>query len=182
MLNVSLVKEGRMAYKIAIGSSDEVNVQTFLIYDVWGTKYRLAERREVVEDTKADEGVKSEASAKTCSYGETDNLSTIDKRSSNEQCGAYGESTGSCGISGSHGACGGSSTGCGGSGSGCLGPTEVVSKVALIADCRCVVCKKVGFQAQKQFEKKAISVFDVECTIEEALDKITSYYAKVGRL
>lgn len=51
----------------------------------------------------------------------------------------------------------------------------------LLSDCRCVVCKKIGFQAQKQFEKKAISVFDVECEIKEALDKITFYYNKIDR-
>ena len=55
----------------------------------------------------------------------------------------------------------------------------MIGKVALIEDCRAVVCKKVGFQAQKQFEKKAISVFDVECSVEEALEKITSYYYKI---
>ena len=35
------------------------------------------------------------------------------------------------------------------------------------------------FQAQKQFEKKAISVFDVECAVDEALEKITFYYGKI---
>lgn len=72
-----------------------------------------------------------------------------------------------------------SSNGCSGNGGGCSGPSDIVSKVELISDCRCVVCKKVGFQAQKQFEKKAISVFDVECEVQEALDKISSYYNKL---
>ena len=49
----------------------------------------------------------------------------------------------------------------------------------MIEDSRCVVAKKVGFQAQKQFEKKAISVFDIEVSVKEALDKITSYYFKI---
>lgn len=70
---------------------------------------------------------------------------------------------------------------CGGNGSGCSGSSDVISKVDLISDCRCVVCKKIGFQAQKQFEKKAISVFDVECKVEEALEKITFYYGKVDK-
>ncbi len=69
--------------------------------------------------------------------------------------------------------------GCGGNQSGCSGPSDVLGRVESIADCRCVVCKKVGFQAQKQFEKKAISVFDVECDIEEALEKIIFYYEKI---
>ena len=69
--------------------------------------------------------------------------------------------------------------GCGGNGGGCKGPGDVADKVGLIADCRAVVCKKIGFQAQKQFEKKAISVFDVECEVKEALDKITFYYRRI---
>ena len=69
--------------------------------------------------------------------------------------------------------------GCGGNGGGCKGPGDVADKVELIADCRAVVCKKIGFQAQKQFEKKAISVFDVECEVKEALDKITFYYRRI---
>ena len=81
----------------------------------------------------------------------------------------------SCNISGC------SKEECGGNGSGCNGSSDVISKVALISDCRCVVCKKIGFQAQKQFEKKAISVFDVECEINEALEKIAFYYGKMDK-
>lgn len=73
------------------------------------------------------------------------------------------------------------SKGCSGNGGGCNGSSDVISKVELISDCRCVVCKKIGFQAQKQFEKKAISVFDVECRINEALEKITYYYGKIDK-
>ncbi len=73
------------------------------------------------------------------------------------------------------------SEGCNGNGGGCKGSSDVVSKTELISDCRCIVCKKIGFQAQKQFEKKAISVFDVECEIDEALEKITYYYEKIDK-
>ena len=59
------------------------------------------------------------------------------------------------------------------------GGEAVLGKVSLIEDCRAVVCKKIGFQAQKQFEKKAISVFDVEVSVEEALDKISTYFYKI---
>ena len=70
------------------------------------------------------------------------------------------------------------SRGCGTDG-GC-GNTEVsIPKVQLVEDCRCVVCKKIGFQVQKQLEKLAITSFDVECTIEEALSKIINYLYKV---
>ncbi len=69
--------------------------------------------------------------------------------------------------------------GCAGNGQGCKGAADVIDKVGMIADCRCVVCAKIGFQAQKQFERKAISVFDVECKIDDALKKIRYYYDKV---
>lgn len=68
---------------------------------------------------------------------------------------------------------------CKGNRTGCNGTSDIISRVSLIADCRCVVCKKIGFQAQKQLEKKAISVFDVECDVKEAIDKITFYYRKI---
>ena len=69
---------------------------------------------------------------------------------------------------------------CCGNGNGC-GSQSIIPGVMLIEDCRCVVCKKIGFQAQKQFEKKAITVFDVDTSIDDALTKITAYYAKIDR-
>lgn len=64
-------------------------------------------------------------------------------------------------------------------GSGCGGKGGNLSKVELISDCRAVVCKKIGFHIQKQLERKAISFFDVGCTVKEALDKITAYYSRI---
>ncbi len=76
----------------------------------------------------------------------------------------------------------GSAHGCGnGAGGGCGGRNEVSSKVELISDCRCIVCKKIGFHIQKQLERKAISAFDVSCLVEEALDKITMYYNRIDK-
>lgn len=66
-----------------------------------------------------------------------------------------------------------------GCGSGCGGKGGNSSKVELISDCRAVVCKKIGFHIQKQLERKAISFFDVSCTVKEALDKITAYYNRI---
>ncbi len=135
-----------LAYKIAVGSSDGVNVDLkfgevtkFLIYEVTDA-IRLSEERSVgIDEIKQD---------------------TYEKSCNTSRC---------------------SSVGCSGNGSGCSGSSDVISKVSLISDCRCVVCKKIGFQAQKQFEKKAISVFDVECEIEEALEKIAFYYGKIDK-
>ncbi len=68
-----------------------------------------------------------------------------------------------------------------GCGSGCVGHGEISEKVEIVSDCRAVVCKKIGFPIQKQLERKAISAFDVSCTIEEALSKITNYYSHIDR-
>ena len=85
-----------------------------------------------------------------------------------------GASSAECGL-----AAGCGSGSCSGNGGGCGGPSEVVDRVSKISDCRCLVCKKVGFQAQKQLERKAIAVFDVDCEVAEALSKITVYYDKL---
>jgi hypothetical protein len=42
-----------------------------------------------------------------------------------------------------------------------------------------VVAAKVGKNARRLLELKAISVFDIEIPVEEALSKITSYYHKL---
>lgn len=78
---------------------------------------------------------------------------------------------------GSADACGsGDGCGCGHSCDGAASP-----KVELLSDVRCLICSKIGFQAQKQFEKKAITTFDISCGIDAALDRITGYFARVDR-
>lgn len=79
---------------------------------------------------------------------------------------------------GSTSGCASAGNGCH-AGGGCSGNLEVSSKVELVSDCRCVVCKKIGFPILKQLERKAITAFDVTCTVEEALKKITAYFYKV---
>lgn len=64
-------------------------------------------------------------------------------------------------------------------GGGCGGAGNGSAKVELIADCRCIVCKKIGFHIQKQLERKAISAFDVSCSVEEALEKISYYFKRI---
>ncbi len=142
-------------YKIAVGSSDGKNVDL---------KFGQADRFHIYQVDGKDvkllgiREVKDDLPVK----GETEN------KEANATC-EEGDKSGSCGA------------GCGGNGQGCGGAGEVMGKVTLIEDCRCVVCAKVGFQAQKQFEKKAISVFDVQVSIDEALEKITSYYYKIDQ-
>lgn len=64
-----------------------------------------------------------------------------------------------------------------GYGTGCGGANS--PKVELIADCRCLICTRIGFKIQKQLEKRAISSFDVECSISEALHKIIPYFERM---
>lgn len=85
-----------------------------------------------------------------------------------------------CGQDGQGSGCGGQTAGCGGnSGGGCGGAGGASKKVELIADCRSLVCQKIGFQAQKQLEKKAIAGFNVDCSVDEALAKIAAYFDKI---
>ncbi|MDR2024891.1 MAG: hypothetical protein LBQ71_16990 [Hungatella sp.] len=75
----------------------------------------------------------------------------------------------------------GSTSSCEGAcqGNGCCGFLAGHPNVELIGDCRCVVCKKIGFHMQRQLEKKAISTFDVEGKIEDVLHRITLYFHRV---
>ena len=76
--------------------------------------------------------------------------------------------------------CGSAQAGCGdGAQGGCGGSGGAQRKVDLISDCRSLVCRKIGFQAQKQLEKKAIAGFDVDCSVDEALVKIATYFNKL---
>lgn len=133
-----------MAYKIAVGTSDEINVDLKFgeltelhIYEADGENYSLSEKREI--DLPEQENERSENHVANCSQ-----------------------------------------KGCG-NGGGCGGSSGISARVLAVSDCRCIVCTKVGFQAQKQLERKAISYFDVECTIDEALGKITNYYKRINR-
>jgi hypothetical protein len=72
----------------------------------------------------------------------------------------------------------GSGNGCG-DGMGCGGGGGEIPKLKIIDDCRCLVCKKIGFKVRKQLEKKAVSAFDVEYPIKEALERIAFYFDKV---
>lgn len=70
--------------------------------------------------------------------------------------------------------------GCGsGAGEGCGGSGGISAKVKLVSDCRCIVCRKIGFRIQKQLERKAVSIFDVSCPVEDALKKITYYFDRM---
>ncbi|HEX3022269.1 MAG TPA: NifB/NifX family molybdenum-iron cluster-binding protein [Lachnospiraceae bacterium] len=63
----------------------------------------------------------------------------------------------------------------------CGGPSDptIDAKVTLLSDCRSLLCKRIGPSAERAFERKAITTFQVDCTINEALEKIVDYYTKV---
>ncbi len=154
-----------MSYLIAVATSDAKVVDLgfgaakgFHIYEVEGTSYKEKEYREFAEEEISSD-VQSGCGGQTSECGDTSNC---------------GRPSGGCGD-GSQGGCGGSGDGHG----GCGGSDGALKKVELIADCRSLVCKKIGFQAQKQLEKKAIAGFDVECSVDEALTKIATYFDKI---
>ena len=145
-----------MSYKIAVGSSDGKNVDlkfgevnNFSIYEVDELNFKFLENREV--------------------------------KVSDDSFAVHGPENQGCDSKecGPSSGCGSSSGGCGGNGKGCNGASDVLEKISVIDDCRCVLCKKIGFQAQKQFEKKAIVVFDIEVDIDSAISKIAEYFYKV---
>lgn len=147
-----------MSYLIAVATSNAKDVDLgfgaakgFHIYEVDGTGYKEIEYREFTEEPGNATG---------------------------GACGSGGGCSGAAsGCSPANGAA--QPAGCNGPANGCGGSDGAQKKVELIADCRSLVCKKIGFQAQKQLEKRAIAGFDVDCTIDEALTKIAVYFNKV---
>ena len=150
-----------MSYLIAVATSDGVNIaltfgaaDAFHVYEVEGTEYSLKEVRSAVFPEA------SVPAGEACSEGCPDGSSVDAPGSGRREAGC------------------GSGLGCGNGGGGCGGGGHS-AKVDIISDCRSLVCKKIGFQAQKQLEKKAIASFDVDCTVEEALTKISGYFSKI---
>ena len=61
-------------------------------------------------------------------------------------------------------------------GCGCAG--LIPYKVASLKDCKAVVCARIGPGAKRQLENNGISAFDIGCGVDEALEKLASYYKK----
>ena len=77
--------------------------------------------------------------------------------------------------------CGGFGGGCGsGSGGGCCagGGGALSPAVENLLDCRAIIAAQLGANVRRQFERNAISCFDIELPIEEALKKLAAYYLK----
>ncbi len=141
-----------MAIKVAIASSDKTNID---LHFGQASQFEIYELRgnhfEFLETRKAP---KNEPSS--------------------EYLSADAPATG-CG-GGFGGGCG---SGCGGGcGSGAGGPVSPV--VESLLDCRSIVAAQIGQNVRRQFERNAVSVFDIELPIEEALQKLAAYYLKFG--
>lgn len=128
-----------MAYKIAVASSDEVNVDLH---------FGAADSIDIYE------------------VQDDESFSLLEKREMKiPEEGLSAANTGACGNGN------GCGNGCGNGGGS--------AKVELISDVRAVVAAKIGFNVTKSLEKKAIASFDVECPVQEALEKITKYFYSV---
>ena len=56
---------------------------------------------------------------------------------------------------------------------------EKIPSIDIVSDCRAVVCAKIGKNILRQLELHAISSFDIEMPVKEALEKISEYYQKI---
>ena len=74
--------------------------------------------------------------------------------------------------------CPGGGESCGGCGGGSAGP--LAPAVELLLDCQAVIAAQIGQNMRRQFERNAISVFDIELQVSEALEKLAAYYSKLG--
>lgn len=75
-----------------------------------------------------------------------------------------------------------SAGGCGQEGCGAASGSrkeEILLKVGQITDCRSIVCKRMGFQVQRQLERHSVTCFDISGSVDSALERIASYFAKV---
>ena len=156
-----------MSIKVAVASSDGLNIdlpfgqaKSFFIYELKDKKFEFTEKREV-PDTSNEPALPESSSPQVFGGG----------------CGSgFGCGSGSGGAFGcGGGAVCGSGGGCGGGASGPLSPA-----VELLLDCRAIIAAQIGQNIRRQFERNAISVFDIELPIQEALEKLAAYYTKFG--
>lgn len=68
----------------------------------------------------------------------------------------------------------------GGCGGGHSDP-KIERKVNAISDCRCLLVLKCGPGAERQLQRKAISTFQIDVTVAEALEKIIPYFEKTDK-
>lgn len=141
-----------MSIKVAIASSDKINID---LHFGQARQFEIYELRgDHFEYLETREAPKSE-------------------QPSDEGTAASAGFSGGCG--GGFGCGSGCGGGCGGGAGGPASPA-----VQLLLDCRSIVAAQIGQNVRRQFERNAVSVFDIELPIEEALQKLAAYYLKFG--
>lgn len=63
-----------------------------------------------------------------------------------------------------------------GCGIGCHSGCGESAKIQVIADCRFFLCSHIGLQARKALERHAITVFEIEEAVDDAVEKIVRFY------
>ncbi len=58
-------------------------------------------------------------------------------------------------------------------------PPHIKAKIEVLKDCRCLICKKIGDNADRHLQRSAITVFAIEGEVEEIIKKIVNYYEKM---
>lgn len=91
-----------------------------------------------------------------------------EERKAVKATGGQNSSSGNCGSG-----CGGGNRG---QGSNCDGSGIESPNIAILSDCDGIVAAKFGWQIIRQFERKAVSIFDIECPVDFALEKLALYY------
>lgn len=145
-----------MSYRIAVASSDGERINShfgtaeeFRIYEVENEEASFVEARKVAASEGDVTGTEKSGGSNSCAAPSGDNASCAGKK------------------------------GCGGGGGGCGNDPVIAARIDVIADCRCVLAGKIGFQIQKQLEKRGIAHFELDCGIQEAFDKLIPYFYKV---
>ncbi len=139
-----------MSIKVAIATSDKINIDLH---------FGHASKFEIYE-LKGDH----------FEFLETREAPKVELSEGESAAGGAGFGCGSGFGGGCGSGCGG---GCGGGAGGAVSPV-----VELLLDCRSVVAAQIGQNVRRQFERNAVSVFDIELPIEEALQKLAAYYLK----
>ena len=176
-----------MGIKVAIASSDGLKIdlhfgqaKEFFIYELQKDAFVQIERRELAVNS-------GEAALRHrerhCNAGQKQSgglfLASLRAAVLRRAQGPQGEGHGprEDELSGGF-ACPGGGGGCGGCGGGTSGP--LAPAVELLLDCQAVIAAQIGQNMRRQFERNAISVFDIELPVTQALEKLAAYYSKLG--
>ena len=173
-----------MGIKVAVTSSDGLNInlhfgqaKSFLIYELKDNKFTLSEKREVPADAFAEGALRHRE--RHCNAGQKQSgglflaslRAAVLRRAQGPQREEHGpQDEAFC--------CPGGGSGCGGCGGGASGP--LAPAVELLLDCQAVIAAQIGQNMRRQFERNAISVFDIELPVTQALEKLAAYYSKLG--